>query len=215
MSNSFIDNLLETSLPEAGNAGINGYTVTEAGPIGVLGQLVVSAASRKDQVHGYSLASGVVIDSTKSQLGAATYTAAATDVKIYHPANTGDQVWKLVFNGSGFAIPQGRPVAKDLAYPGTEVALGALAIRLAVVTDLADTVVGVAQFVIPDGEYGYVLVKGTGWIYADATLALGARLAPADDNVAAAAGTAPSFGVNHALVGGADALALADVNCAL
>tara|TARA_R110001632_G_scaffold26948_2_gene72536 strand:+ start:1576 stop:2223 length:648 start_codon:yes stop_codon:yes gene_type:complete len=215
MSNSFIDNLLETSLPEAGNSGINGYTVTEAGPIGVLGQLVVSAASRKDQVHGYSLASGVVIDSTKSQLGAATYTAAATDVKIYHPANTGDQVWKLVFNGTSAAIPQGRPVAKDLAYSGTEVALGALAIRLAVAADLADTVVGVAQFVIPVGEYGYVLVKGTGWIYADATLPLGGRLAPADDNVAVAAGTAPSFGVSHVLVGSADVLSMADINCAL
>jgi len=216
MSNSFIDNLLETSLPEAGNSGINGYTVTEAGPIGVLGQLVVSAASRKDQVHGYSLASGVVIDSTKSQLGAATYSAAATDVKIYHPANTGEQVWKLIFNGSATdAIPQGRPVVKDLAYAGTEVTVGALAIRLAVAADLADTVVGVAQFAIPAGEYGYVLVKGSGWIYADATLPLGGRLAPANTNVAAAAGTAPSFGVSHVLVGGADVLSLADINCAL
>ena len=215
MSNSFIDNLLETSLPEAGNAGINGYTVTEAGPIGVLGQLVVSPASRKDQVHGYSLASGVVIDSTKSSLGAATYSAAATDVKIYHPANTGDQVWKLIFNGSGADIAQGRPVAKDLLYAGTEVAVGGLAVRLAVAADLADTVVGVAQFVIPDGEYGYVLVKGAGLVLGAAGDTAGDRLAADAATAVAAAVTAPSFGMLLADVVAGPALALADVNCVL
>lgn len=218
MSNSFIDNLLETSLPEAGNSGINGYTVTEAGPIGVLGQLVVSPASRKDQVHGYSLASGVVIDSTKSQLGAATYTAAATDVKIYHPANTGEQVWKLVYNDSGAALIQGVPVVKDLSPAGTEVAVGGLNVTSALTTDLADTIVGVPQFAIPAGEYGYVLVKGTGLLFGLASLAAGARLAmhaSVANKVNVAAVTAPSFARNLVAVGGVDALTLADIDCAL
>ena len=218
MSNSFIDNLLETSLPEAGNSGINGYTVTEAGPIGVLGQLVVSAASRKDQVHGYTLASGAVIDSTKSSLGAATYTAGATDVKIYHPANTGEQVWKLVYNGSGAALVQGLPVVKDLVGVGSEVAVGGLNVRVAVKTDLADTFTGVPQFAIPDGEYGYVLVKGTGYVFGLASLAVGARLAAhatVDGTVNVAGVTAPSFARNLVVVGGGNALTLADINCAL
>jgi len=213
VDNIFIDNLLEVQLPLADNTGVNGYTVTEAGPIGVVGQLVHVPAARVDQVFGYTLASGVIVDSTKSTIGQARYTAAATDVQVNCPANTGSQKWRLVFNDSGADIEQGFPVKKDIAPAGTTVPAGGYAVVVANGSDPGDTVVGVTQFQIPNGYFGYVLVEGSGWVEVVASLAAGSRLAADAATAIAAGATETAFGVSDLVRAASDGLVQCSIKC--
>ena len=119
----------------------------------------------------------------------------------------------LVFNGSGADLEQGVGVGKSLAAT-SETAIGGMSVVVASASFGADNVVGVPQYLIPNGYYGYVLVKGLGQVLSPATTAAGIRLIPgAGVSAPAAALTNVSFARNLVLVGGSAALSLADIDC--
>lgn len=127
----------------------DGTGVTKGGPNESLGSTVIAnAESGSDRVLYYVDSGGDAIP-TSGPL----YQAEPTDVPVLVPLNTGDQTW--VYVKAGAAISRGDIclLAAAGTYDGVTVAAAASS---------ASLVAGVAQHNIPNGSFGWLLVKGAG-----------------------------------------------------
>lgn len=133
------------------------------------------------------------VDSAGAVAGGPAYGphAAATDVQVILPAETGEQVWIYVLNDSGSTIERGQAVSATASTAPYKVSAAPVSSDPAVV-------VGVAQHDIGDDQYGWILRKGTGEVLADGSVTAGTALV-------ISAGTAGSVtdtgGVTQASIG--------------
>tara|TARA_R110002167_G_scaffold18637_6_gene69615 strand:- start:313 stop:969 length:657 start_codon:yes stop_codon:yes gene_type:complete len=205
---------LDLALPAATSTGYTGAIITEIGPVALLGTRYTVPALRSDTLLGYTTAAGIVIEKTKGNLTQSRYTPAATDVAITHRGGTGPMIWVAVYNGSGFAIAQGAAVKRSLSVP-TGFVLGQALVEVAINTDSANEVLGVAQYEIPDGYYAWVLAEGIGLVNGPAGVAAAVNLKPAaaGNTAAIAADTDVSFARLLAASATLSDLTLAEIHC--
>jgi hypothetical protein len=121
----------------------------------------MNAQSATDRLLYYVDAAGDVI-----QESTLLYVPAATDVAVTVPEATGDQTW--VYVKAGEAISRGDVcLLVGASHDGVTVAAGASS---------ASSVAGVAQHNIPNGSFGWLLVKGEGVAIAAGAVAAGEEL---------------------------------------
>lgn len=136
--------------------------VSKGGPQAELGaRVTMNAQSATDRLLYYVDAAGDVI-----QESTLLYVPEATDIEVTVPEATGDQTW--VYVKAGEAISRGDVcLLVGASHDGVTVAAGASS---------ASSVAGVAQHNIPNGSFGWLLVKGEGVAIAAAAVAAGEEL---------------------------------------
>lgn len=211
MDATFLDSLMSLNEPREINSGIFGAVVDKIGPLGLLGQQVNVPAARKKYLLGYTDAAGAVLTG-EGGFQLLRYKPAATDIEISIRPNCGDSQYMLVFNGSGADLVQGVPVKKSLSATA-ETEVGEMAVQVALAADPSEKVVGIPQITIPDGFYGYVLVKGPGLVRVPATTPAGSLLVADTTEVAVAGAGIPAIAMSIELAGGTDGVVNADVDC--
>lgn len=123
--------------------------VSKGGPQAELGaRVTMNAQSATDRLLYYVDAAGDVI-----QESTLLYVPAATDVAVTVPEATGDQTWVYVKAGEAIARGDICLLAAGGSHDGVTVAAAAAS---------ASLVAGVAQHNIPNGSFGWLLVKGAG-----------------------------------------------------
>lgn len=142
-------------LPTIG-ASLHLQRTTAQGPLHALGSMVTIGASQVEQTIAWVSSAGVIT-------GGPMYgpSAAATDVAVVLPANAGPQVWVYVYNDSGSTIERGIACIPKAAVATRNV-------KIAATSSGNDAVVGVTQWDLATGTYGWILREGPGEITADA-----------------------------------------------
>ncbi len=153
----------------ASTAGALG--VTQGGPQAELGAVVTANAQATEDRTLYYVkgpTDPVIAERGDAiQASGPLYQPEATDVPVLVPLNTGDQTW--VYVKAGAAISRGDICLLTAVgtYDGVTVAAGASS---------ASKVAGVAQHNIPNGSFGWLLVKGAGIAACDGAVAAGNEL---------------------------------------
>ena len=131
--------------------------VSKGGPTETVGSTVIAnAQAGSDRILYYvkGPADPVVADRGNAIASSGPlYQAEPTDVAVTVPEGTGDQTWVYVKAGAAIARGDICLLATGGDYEGVTVAAGA---------ESASLVAGVAQHNIPDGSFGWLLVKGAG-----------------------------------------------------
>lgn len=187
------------------------------GPRSLIGQCVPLAASEADTTICYlatgthpTLSAGDVAygpHADPKTVNAAI--AAGTIEALTLPANSGGQVW-MYCRASG-ALGRGEALQVDVSDFAT---LGTT-LEVAAAGSGSNVVKAVAQWNIPDDDYGWVLVSGVGYVLSNGAFSIGDALtvigsAGEHDTVA---GTEVSHAVALAAATGGSEMVLADICC--
>lgn len=121
-----------------------------------------------------------------------------SDLVSYLSPTYGLQLFRLVYNSTGAAIPAGSTVVADAALaadsPQHDVDLSTSA-------DPKIKVKGVAQIAIPDGHFAYVLCHGFGQYLPDAAVTQGGLLSTANASAAGRLDDTAVAGIEHCIIG--------------
>lgn len=123
---------------------------TQRPPPGALGlRIHIEAGPNDKNLFYYTTASGALVEGS----GRPNHEPASTESAWVLPAGSGGTTFMLVENDSGSTIEQGTPVVLDAV-------TGKLQVKKALTTSSPATVVGIAQFDIPNDRLAFVAVDG-------------------------------------------------------
>lgn len=133
--------------------------LTDSGLAAPLGFRTKLAANEHDKLlFVLTVATGAVAGGEAFTRSTTYKEAAAGTYEDYTvPGNTGDQEWVYVANESGGDIARGTPLKYNTAST-----MGAYSVVAMGAGDHPDECIGVAQFVIPDGQAGFAASGGWG-----------------------------------------------------